>query len=234
MDESLSWAKRIKRSVRVESEFEVVRLREILETGRLDAEFYDPTAQKATQAECAIRPSGTIRDYVDHASIEKFRARSHSDIGYVDISSVDTVTGLITPSFIPADEAPSRASYLVKAGDILVSTVRPERGTIGLITKVGEVPLVASNGFCVLRPTKVEPEVLFAFCKSPAFRTMLSRSATASMYPTVNEADVLNIPMPLPSESVRAQICDSIQKALRGIQASYLAMEAAIGSITDF
>lgn len=52
---------------------------------------------------------------------------------------------------------------------VLVSTVRPDRNVVALVTKTGDVPVVASNGFCLLRADGVPPELVFAFCKTDAF-----------------------------------------------------------------
>ena len=47
---------------------------------------------------------------------------------YIDINNVDRRTGIIIPQEIIGSEAPSRARKVVRAGDVIVSTVRPESG----------------------------------------------------------------------------------------------------------
>src|SRR5690348_4215389 len=73
-------------------------------------------------------------------------------IRYIDLSAVDNERKAITAArIILGDKAPSRARQIVQAGDILVSTVRPN------LNGVASVPpeldgATASTGFCVLRP----------------------------------------------------------------------------------
>ncbi len=60
-------------------------------------------------------------------------------------------TNMITAKSIPCDEAPSRARKLVAAGDVLISTVRPERKAIGVVPADLD-GAVCSTGIAVLRP----------------------------------------------------------------------------------
>ena len=84
------------------------------------------------------------------------RAAPDEEFRYIDLSAVDQDTKSITEAReIACAEAPSRARQLVRTGDVLVSTVRPN------LNGVARVPndlngATASTGFCVLRP---DPEV---------------------------------------------------------------------------
>lgn len=133
---------------------------------------------------------------------------------YVDISSVDTQTGDYDFVSLYGYEAPTRARRKPKKGDIIVSTVRPNRNAVAVIGEDSN-RLVVSTGFAVLTPTKMSPLVLFAVLKTEPVYAQIVRKATAAMYPAVSEDDVLDIPIPNLSESdsnkIEQHIKDSIQ-----------------------
>src|SRR5690606_17242697 len=52
---------------------------------------------------------------------------------YIEISDVSSTTASCTAKTVHCHEAPSRARKLVRAGDVLVSTVRPERKTVAVV-----------------------------------------------------------------------------------------------------
>jgi hypothetical protein len=157
------------------------------------------------------------------------------DIQYIDISSVDSKTGLVVPTVMSSNEAPSRASYVVQPGDVLVSTVRPDRNVVALVSEAGGgPPMVASNGFCVLRPKTIAPEVLFAYCKTSAFRRMLSRHATASMYPTVTDKDVLSMPFIEPSREASERVKKLIGSSLQMIERARHQLSEAATLMTSY
>lgn len=209
--ERFPWAPRVSKTP-YEVSYETVSFLEVAKADRLDAEYYDPNARALLRKLDlnSVTHIGTLTE----AKPERFRKSLFKEIRYLDISSVDNKTGLTAPTVVAARDAPSRASYLVQPGDVLVSTVRPDRNVVALITGTAGLPTVASNGFCVLRPKTIEPEVLFAYCKTDSFRQMLSRHATASMYPTVTDKDVLGIPFLAPP----AEVSDRVRKLVRSGQ----------------
>jgi type I restriction enzyme S subunit len=137
---------------------------------------------------------------------------------YLDISSVDKETKQIAAAqFIPVDKAPSRARKLVKANDVLVSTVRPNLNAVALVPKKfdGEI---ASTGFCVLRaqPSFLNPLYLFYFTQTAAFITHLVKAATGANYPAVSDNDVLDALIRLPDAFVdQRRIAGILQQADR-------------------
>lgn len=186
---------------------------EVVQNHRLDPEYYDPDVLSLLHR---LEEIGAVplRNLIRPP--RSWKRRKSGQIGYVDISAVDNSTGEALPTDIEGADAPSRASYSVGPGDVLVSTVRPDRNTVGLITSSENRDLVASNGFCVLRPVGIAPELLFAYCKTSTFRKLVTRAATATMYPAVADRDVLDVPMP----RISADAEQDVIRALRDAQAA--------------
>jgi type I restriction enzyme S subunit len=129
-----------------------------------------------------------------------------TQLEYVEISDVSLVEGIRATTSMLFHEAPSRARRRVRAGDILVSTVRTY---LKAIATVKEAPdnMVASTGFCVIRPTgSLDPEYAGWVAKSDEFvDEVVSRSIGVS-YPAVNASQVVDIAIPIPPAEAQRRI----------------------------
>lgn len=129
------------------------------------------------------------------------RRLGQQSFNYIEISDVNGFTGLVQAKEVLCADAPSRARKLVAAGDVLVSTVRPERGAIGVVP----VPLdgaVCSTGFAVLRPRKINPTVLAALLRTEFVIYQILRNNMGVAYPAVDEACIMEILLPIESEKL--------------------------------
>jgi hypothetical protein len=133
---------------------------------------------------------------------------------YVDISSVDTQTGDYDFVSLHGYEAPTRARRKPKKGDIIFSTVRPNRNAVAVIGDETN-RLVVSTGFAVLTPTTMNPLVMFAVLKTEPVYAQIVRKATAVMYPAVSEDDVLDILIPRLSESDSYKIEQHVRRSMQ-------------------
>jgi type I restriction enzyme S subunit len=111
-----------------------------------------------------------------------------STFEYVDIGSVGKGSGVILSSKrIPAAEAPQRARRRIRAGDVLVSTVRPNlRGFATVPDRLdGQV---CSTGFAVLRPREtMRSDFLCLQVLSDSIVSQLTEEATGGHYPAVTD-----------------------------------------------
>lgn len=133
---------------------------------------------------------------------------------YVDVTAVDnTEKRIVGARSILGSEAPSRARKVIRAGDILVSTVRPNLNAVALVPTTLDNQ-VASTGFCVLRATaKLLPEYLFFFVRSRTFVDSLSSLVAGALYPAVSDAQVLDQLLPLPPVSEQRRVVDLLSRA---------------------
>lgn len=104
-----------------------------LSGGRFDPNFSRPFYQRLVEIIEQV-PHKPLKHLARFAS-EIWNQQDYFDetFSYIEISGVDTLTGeIIEISEIEKAEAPSRARMIVRSGDILVSTTRPNRGAITL------------------------------------------------------------------------------------------------------
>lgn len=144
-------------------------------------------------------PNGCIREMVE-TDIKSVKKSFNADdtIQYIDISSIDAVSHSIkeTTTHI-VKSAPSRAQQCVKYGDILVSTVRPINRNIAVVTN-DAANLVASTGFCILRPKENFREYLLSVTTSDKYTETMCDKASGGLYPAVNNSDVLSYKVYIP------------------------------------
>lgn len=156
-----------------------------------------------------------IGDLVEEVSTWNPIRESGGTFRYIDIGSIDQGEKTIERSeHIPCSEAPSRARQILKAGDVLVSTVRPN------LNAVARVPddldgATGSTGFCVLRPrvTQLDSTYLFHWVKTPGFISDMVRLATGASYPAVSDGIVKRSLIPLPILSEQQRLAAILDKA---------------------
>lgn len=120
----------------------------------------------------------------------------NKSFNYVAIANLGLNSLNFSTTEIEFDKIPDRATYVLKENDIIISTVRPNRNAVALITNSKR--LVGTSGFCVIRTNNnlINPFFVFAFCKTRYFVTKLIRENTATMYPAVTDYDVLDVKIP--------------------------------------
>ena len=149
---------------------------------------------------------------------------------YIDIDSVDNIGLRITePKSLPVGEAPSRARKLVKARDVLFSTVRPYLKNIAIVPASldGEI---ASTGFGVMRADEARalPEYLFAVVSNQRFVDAANDLTTGASYPAITENQLFDLEIPLPPLEEQRRIVAEIegyQKVLDGARQILDALE---------
>lgn len=144
---------------------------------------------------------------------------------YIDISSIDVHLGEIRQAKeIIGAEAPSRARQLVRAGDIIISTVRPTRGATALVPDEMD-GFVCSTGFVVVRPAKdVIAEYLHIALRLGTTLEQFGRYSSGSSYPAILEKDIKQTIIPLPPVDVQQKVVKEI--SVRRSEAKRLIAEA--------
>jgi len=175
--------------------------------------------------------SATLSDLAEVNPDKASAVRGLERFRYIDISRLSQ-RGVSEASSIPlieATEAPSRAQRLVKAGDSLVSTVRPERGARGLVGSELDGQ-VASSGICVLRPKLAsDAGFVYALVRDPAFTEWLVNHSTGTTYPAVAPADIARFPFRAPSLGQRRRIAE----VLGALDAAIEVSESLIATLGD-
>ena len=205
----------------------VVKVSELEGAKRLDAEYYQPKYLVAVKTLHEIGAS-QLRNFVK--PVKRRFKREHCPFSYIQISQVCPDTGQADAASLLGKEAPDRAQLVVQAGDVIISTVRPNRNAVAIITHE-EDGFVCSSGFAVLKSEGISPEFLFIFLKTRAIVELLDRKTTATMYPAISWQDILSIPIFRPDQRVEqfmiAKVRES-QQSLRCSKSLYLQAEQIV------
>lgn len=138
-----------------------------------------------------------------------------SEFTYVDISAVDRDRReIVTPQLLTREVAPSRARQVLAAGDVIVSTVRPNLNTVALVPESLN-GAIASTGFCVLRPNqeRLDKRFLFHWISSESTVRRLVQQATGATYPAVSDKVIKSQPFSPPSLTEQQRIATILDKA---------------------
>ena len=162
--------------------------------------------------------------------IEKVMPKENPDtqFTYLDISSIDNqLNKVVEPKIYSGSEAPSRARQLVRAHDVLFSTVRTYLKNIALVPEIynGQI---ASTGFSVLRgESDISPKYLFYYSLTDQFINPLSKLQRGTSYPAVRDSDVRAQPIPLPPLPEQHRIVAKIEELFTQLDAGVAALEKA-------
>ena len=190
----------------------IVRLSEMKKAGfRIDAEYWHPDF---IQNAALVSAERRIRDFVA-PNIPNIKSTPVGrDFDYLEIANIATDLCAYETKPVLRGEEPDRAHYILKPGDVAVSTVRPNRNAVAFVVEEG---IIGSSGLAVLRAESIAPEYLFAFCKTDYFVKCLVRACKATMYPAVSVADVYDTPLFVPSPQFESLIADLVKDALLSI-----------------
>ncbi|NIC42650.1 restriction endonuclease subunit S [Aquabacterium sp. A08] len=138
-----------------------------------------------------------------------------AEFAYVDIAAVDRgQRKIVTPQVLTPDAAPSRARQVLAAGDVIVSTVRPNLNTVALVPDTLD-GAIASTGFCVLRPNqeRLDKRFLFHWISSESTVRRLVQQATGATYPAVSDRVIKSQPFSPPGLVEQQRIALILDKA---------------------
>ena len=120
------------------------------------------------------------------------------DTGNITENVVSDIQHIVTSK---GDKLPSRARRLVKKGDILFSTVRPNQRHYGYLKNV--IPhFLVSTGFCVISPKEnVDGKFIYYFLTQTSVIDKLQAIAeqSTSTYPSIRAEDIANLQINVPS-----------------------------------
>lgn len=136
------------------------RRENVVQAGRLDAQFFTP---RNLSLMALLGKDGLLIKDVAELRGEKFSALSDGTFRYLEIGGVRT-DGSVGFVEVQHSDAPSRASQLVRKGDVITSTVRPIRRLSAMIEPDQDGD-VCSSGFVVLVPKSVRSAVLLVYLR---------------------------------------------------------------------
>ncbi|MCC7140225.1 MAG: restriction endonuclease subunit S [Planctomycetes bacterium] len=119
-------------------------------------------------------------------------------IEYIEISEVSRGEVGVVRQYRRGDE-PSRARRVLRDGDTVLSTVRPDRGAHFYCVRPAP-NLIASTGFAVVSPRTVPSSFLYAALTAPEVGEYLGQIADGGAYPAVRPEKIGELSVPMPND----------------------------------
>jgi len=168
---------------------------------------------------------GQITEVVDKAQP---RNNPKSSFIYIDISSIDNALNkIVEPKEYKGKDAPSRARQLVKADDILFSTVRVYLKNIALVEEKYDGQ-IASTGFCVIRLLPpIDPRFIFYYVITQTVIESLSKLQRGTSYPAVRNGDVFSQAIPIPPAAEQKRIVSKINALFSRLEVGVKSLSAS-------
>ncbi|MCO5723221.1 restriction endonuclease subunit S [Robiginitalea marina] len=158
----------------------------------------NPKSWETGSIESAIKKISKITKDFDKHSIE-----------YIDISSIDNQRNIVTGTTeYRLDERPSRAQQILKAGDILFSTVRPNLKNIAINNLDGAI---GSTGFFVFRTgEKLNNRFLFEMLKCDSMTESFVKITSGANYPAIKNTDLKKFKIIIPPKSIQEEFNNKV------------------------
>lgn len=201
-------------SLKFEKSFEV-KAKEVFSTMRFDSEYYQPKYKEIIKI---LNKSGLKIKHLKDCVWQKNRGvnptkEPSNRFVYVEIGDIDVASGEIDHKEIYGHEAPPNARKKLKAGDILISRVRPTRGAIAFISEKLE-NIIGSSAFYVCQPQdEFIAEFLFLYLRSELSLNQLGRPIVGSLYPTIKDENVENILVPVIPKPKQEKIAELVKQS---------------------
>lgn len=124
------------------------------------------------------------------------RLGERETFNYIEISDVNPNQLRTSGKKMLAKDAPSRARKIVHRDDVIVSTVRPERGIVAVVDEKQD-GFVCTTGFAVLKPKGIDSLVLALLLQSQFVAKQIKKYVMGVSYPVIDEKDLLEIYLPI-------------------------------------
>ena len=156
-------------------------------------------------------PLKTLGEVVRFAKRRWIKGRNSDDkFKYIEIGSVDPNTNVARVSVLNVSEAPSRATQVVRAGDLIIGAIRPYLKKFALIRK-DQDGCVCSSGFHVIEADKgYDMRFLLEVMKLDPIIGQFECLMTGALYPAVNASEIKQIKIPFPPIAVQRKLGEKI------------------------
>ena len=177
-------------------------------SGRFDAEYYDlkyEHIESQVVGHNIVRNSCVLYDS-NYAPVDKIEYK------YIELANVDNAGGISNVEVLLGATLPSRARRLVKAGQVIVSSIEGSLSSCALVTPEYD-NAICSTGFYVVSSNKYNSETLLLLFKSEAVQAMLKKRCSGTILTAISKEEFEKMPLPQVKDSVQKDIAAIIQKS---------------------
>jgi restriction endonuclease S subunit len=182
---------------------------------RLDPEFY---YYKREIPLILQKYSYEVKPLTDVASLSKKKINPMKKPGrkikYVEIADINPYTGEMESwSEILGAEAPSRARMVLKAGNLVLSSLKGSLRSIAIVPPELD-QAIGTTGFFVLEPKEeiINKESLWWVLRTDICQRQLEQIASGTIMPAINEKELRKLIIPIPPPDIQKEIEDKVEE----------------------
>ncbi len=181
-----------------------------MNSGRLDAEFYQP---KYDDLKKFMTSAGTVGELCKLHD-KNFTPQAKTTYKYIELANVESNGNISTPDEILGEELPTRARRIVKSGQVIVSSIEGSLQNCALITDELNGAL-CSTGFFVIDSKIFNSETLLVLFKSEIMQNLMRQQCTGTILTAISRENFLNLPLPIVAREIQEKIAAQVTESFR-------------------
>lgn len=132
------------------------------------------------------------------------------EFNYIEIGDVIPILGITGKQKLKVKKAPSRATQVVKTGDLIIGTTRPYLKRFAIVNEDYNND-ICSSGFQVIESKKdYNIKYLLEFLLTSYAVEQFEYYMTGALYPAITSKDLRKIQIPLPPQHIQNEIVEHI------------------------
>lgn len=133
---------------------------------------------------------------------------------YVELSNIGSFGDITGCTVAEGWELPSRARRKIFKGDVIVSSVEGSLDSCAIVTDEYDGAL-CSNGFYVVKSTKITPESLLLLFKSIPVQNLMKKGCSGTILSAISREEFDKIPLPILDNDIQKVLTDYIIQSVQ-------------------
>lgn len=132
------------------------------------------------------------------------------EFNYIEIGNVVPILGIIGKQKLKVKKAPSRATQVVKTGDLIIGTTRPYLKRFAIVNEDYNNDICSSGFQVVESKNDYNIKYLLEFLLTSYAVEQFEYYMTGALYPAITSKDLRKIQIPLPPRHIQNEIVEHI------------------------
>lgn len=184
-----------------------------IETGRLDAEYYQPKYDDILHHIQAYKYGSKNLAEICEIKEENFTPKDDTTYKYVELANIGKYGNIIGCSQQKGEDLPSRARRIVSKNDVVISSLEGSLDSCALVEEDYDGAL-CSTGFYVLKSSVLNSETLLVLFKSPLVKELMRKGCSGTILTAIGRQELERIPIPLIRQEIQEEIAQHVQSSI--------------------
>lgn len=203
-----------------------------IETGRLDAEYYQPKYDDILHHIQAYKYGSKNLAEICDIKEENFTPKDDTTYKYVELANIGKYGNIIGCSQQKGEDLPSRARRIVSKNDVVISSLEGSLDSCALVEEDYDGAL-CSTGFYVLKSSVLNSETLLVLFKSPLVKELMRKGCSGTILTAIGRQELERIPIPLIRQEIQEEIAQHVQSSISLRKESQQLLEHAKLTVED-